>query len=755
MISPRSNEMEMKKGLTELIASLYGDSGIRKGVEKMSTIPMSDQEEDEDKESGGEHVQQQQQQQHGRNVSSGIDGIETTTTARDDRERRLSLASVSSGNEPPPVPERDPFEKTAFVTQKKGFDDNDLVDLYGADDEPRASRRYKDERLETLLSAASGVENMTCRVTAPCEFSDMTFPAPHMLVGGSYGMREKLVKRWGRAVSQDDDDDNEEEEEAPCFPLSTTQRVLLPALASFRDVVFLNHTEDDRRDARHLYALHCLNHIMRQRAIVRKHDTHLGALKKAMKRQHRRERRRSRSLSTGSAGSPSAQQRDVVNDDDDVKDNVVTTADVDVRDQGFVRPRVLVLLPFRSDAEAFVTTLLSLLPSRYKVHNRRRFYDEYGYDDDDESDEDRNNKQEAEWRRVFKGNNDDCFRLGIQLSTSAMRLFTDFYHSDIVVASPLGLRLATGTEEDHKMDFDFLSSIEIAIIDRAGILQMQNWENVELAMQHVNRLPKEHLENDLTRIYEWALNEQGRYYRQTLMFSSFPTAEMRATTRTHCRSSAGILWIKRDPVRGVLEDVKYSVRQVFQRLPDASTPESAVESRMKYFREHHESLLRENSTHVLLYVESYFDFVVVRAFLKKQLRPDELCCLSSDETASDIARARNDFFHGTKRVMLLSGRFHFFRRYQIRGARHIVFYSLPNTPTFYTDILNASLTSRSRHRRDDSTGQGHSVVALFDDYDAIRVEGIVGSARRKRMIRGRRRNRDSSASSRKAAFLFC
>ena len=51
---------------------------------------------------------------------------------------------------------------------------------------------------------------------------------------------------------------------------------MLPAMMSYQDVVFLNRSDDkDARDVRRLYALHCLNHIMRSRARVRKHDAEI------------------------------------------------------------------------------------------------------------------------------------------------------------------------------------------------------------------------------------------------------------------------------------------------------------------------------------------------------------------------------------------------------------------------------------------------------------------------------------------------
>ena len=55
-----------------------------------------------------------------------------------------------------------------------------------------------------------------------------------------------------------------------------------------------------------------------------------------------------------------------------------------------------------------------------------------------------------DWMVRFKGNMDDCFRIGISIGRKTMNLYSDFYKSDIIVASPIGLKLVI---EEKRMIF--------------------------------------------------------------------------------------------------------------------------------------------------------------------------------------------------------------------------------------------------------------------------------------------------------------
>ena len=79
---------------------------------------------------------------------------------------------------------------------------------------------------------------------------------------------------------------------------------------------------------------------------------------------------------------------------------------------------------------------------------------------------------------------------------------------------------------DKSRDYDFLSSLELIILDQADVFLMQNWDHVTHLFDHTHLQPKEAHDVDFSRVRTWSLNGWSRFYRQLLVFSSFVTPEI-------------------------------------------------------------------------------------------------------------------------------------------------------------------------------------------------------------------------------------
>jgi hypothetical protein len=250
-------------------------------------------------------------------------------------------------------------------------------------------------------------------------------------------------------------------------------------------------------------------------------------------------------------------------------------------DQGFVSPRVLVLCPFRSSARKLVFAMKEILGKNTTVSKALKFDEEFGFEeeedsdnDDDEDDEDnsedesdddvvgeangaadwsgkkakssakdkhkkpKKSKMPADWDALFNDNVDDDFKFGIQVNPQQgkgagkdkgvyLKLYSDFYESDIIIASPLGLKLAvdnrsaSGTAGEDKLTFDFLSSVELVVLHQSDVMYMQNWDHVEYILSQINRMPKVDRGTDFSRVRPYFLEGDAAAHRQLVVSSEY------------------------------------------------------------------------------------------------------------------------------------------------------------------------------------------------------------------------------------------
>ncbi|XP_057508744.1 protein NUCLEOLAR FACTOR 1 isoform X2 [Actinidia eriantha] len=490
---------------------------------------------------------------------------------------------------------------------------------------------------------------------------------------------------------------------------SSKQRYFLSLFNSYQDILhhnkkpfYLKGMEEDSSimDA---YLMHSLNHIFRTRDLVTKNDAKVAKHQKSAE--------------------------EILNGDNFL-------------DHGFTRPKVLILLPLASIAFRVVKRLIRLTPSSQKVNVEHldRFSDEYGtgvadnndYEDNDfEDGQSQKTSKPPDFQALFGGNNNDHFMIGIKFTRRSIKLYGDFYSSDMIVASPLGLitKIAESEVEKEK-DVDYLSSIEVLIIDHADVIAMQNWSHVDTVLEQLNHIPSKQHGTDIMRIRPWYLDGHAQFYRQTIILGSYLNPDINSLFNRHCVNYQGKVKLVNEH-KGVLPKVLLQVRQIYERF-DAESIIDADDARLEYFSKKVFPKIKDSiQGGVMIFISSYFEFVRVRNFLKSQ---DASFCLLGEYTKqSDISRARVWFFQGRRKIMLYTERAHFYHRYKIRGIQNLIIYSLPERKEFYPEIVNMLEGSHSM-----------ACTVLFSRFDQLRMERIVGTAPAKRMV-----------ASEKGVFVFC
>lgn len=387
----------------------------------------------------------------------------------------------------------------------------------------------------------------------------------------------------------------------------------------------------------------------------------------------------------------------------------------EVRDQGFTRCTVLVLMGVRGDAYDFVRRIMNFSPHS-QVEGLDKFEEVVA------ADEVRFRNKPRDYVERFSVNMDDCFVFGVHFHYDSIRLCASLASSDIVVASPLGLRTVIGDEKSRNANADFLSSVEVVVLDSCEMLMMQNWDHVDTVFKMLNTIPKEIGSCDISRLQHHHLNGWSRHLRQTIACGEVSTPEINALFRKRCFTPRrALIDMTHGGVLHLLPETG-QLQQVFQKTP-FSTITAAPDERLDYFcKRILPGLIRER-TGVVIFVSNYFDFVRIRRHMKQEQY--DYCHLCEYTSKKDISRDRYDFIHRKAPVLLYTERLHFYHRYVLRGAQHVVFYDLPIIPRHFVEIVSFI----PKKLMPDA-----HIMVLYNALDKMRLERIVGTERANAML---------------------
>ncbi|KAH7815106.1 putative U3 small nucleolar RNA-associated protein 25 [Monocercomonoides exilis] len=270
------------------------------------------------------------------------------------------------------------------------------------------------------------------------------------------------------------------------------QRPFLQSLFGYEDILFNRLSPTNERHLRQIVLLHLVNHVVKSRELIVSHNSVLSEKKQSGRDKddellteygqlHRLDESRA-SKTSKSAPSSSSES---------------TSQPNKYRDQGFVRPRILIICATRNAAYELVNDyLLKLIPSihRGNISLGAKFNRLFGPEPEEEEDEEREEKGEDEdedmdveeendelgeedegeedggevkkikrrfksshkknmkpqpiqtvsekpesFKRTFKGNVDETFCFGVGLTRRSVKLLCNLSDADFIIASPAGL----------------------------------------------------------------------------------------------------------------------------------------------------------------------------------------------------------------------------------------------------------------------------------------------------------------------------
>ncbi|KAK1939847.1 hypothetical protein X943_003912 [Babesia divergens] len=387
------------------------------------------------------------------------------------------------------------------------------------------------------------------------------------------------------------------------------------------------------------------------------------------------------------------------------------------KSHGFTRPRVLYICGLKSNARDFIHHLTTLLSVKKGDPKYSKFCEEYDLPEEDAEEQRasfRKTNKSFDFVETFSGNQDDAFKMGLRYQGGMLHLYTPFYTSDIIVASPLGLNIML--QED---DYDFLSSIEVLLIDRLDVVKFQNWRFLLDVVEKTNLPLKKWRDADINRLRVSTIDGQIKMYRQTVAVSCTNHCVFNAFFRRF-ENRRGFIKLACMPTTDfVLLGSQLKLQQLFINVA-ASSVKDADGELMKYFVKNMLSSIHGIGG-VLIVLGDYTHFLRMH----NELRAANFEYLPCHESCTNkqMLFARQQFQAGNAPVIVTTSRMLFFKRYIIKGTSRVFFVIPPEYPEIYREMFKmVDLSKRN------------SIVTLYTRFHANQLEPIVGHDKLQKLL---------------------
>ncbi|SCN61728.1 U3 small nucleolar RNA-associated protein 25, putative [Plasmodium chabaudi adami] len=444
----------------------------------------------------------------------------------------------------------------------------------------------------------------------------------------------------------------------------------------------------------------------------------------------------------------------------------------DLCDESFSKPKILILCAFRYICKEYVDLLINML-SLIEVKNKNRFINEY-----DITPEEKKNlknmyikkKQSFDYINLYRGNSDDCFRLGIKLfeNEKKIQLYSPFYDSDILICSPLGLEIiikeyketddktnniyneddnysddyelngadnsAKKTKKKKKIntnnnkkkklyEYDFLSSIEVLVIDQIDIILMQNILTLKNVLNFINKPLLKWRNANINRIAKYAIDGYIKNYRQTIITSSIIDTNFISLIQLSNNYRSFLkLFIKNDDDT-ILLSIRnmFKINQYFKKIEcdDILKIEECI---IDFFSTNVIEILT-NIKQLIICIPTYIEYIRLYEILKK----NDISFKGVNEYTTEKKRIKiQKLFKFEKvNILLVTSRLIYYERCTFKNANHVIFFSPPKFQFMYFELIK-NITTNTPNA---------SSMCYYTKYHTYELERIVGQKRAIHLMR--------------------
>ena len=335
-----------------------------------------------------------------------------------------------------------------------------------------------------------------------------------------------------------------------------------------------------------------------------------------------------------------------------------------------------------------------------------------------------------------EGNLNDVFALGIEFRKKSMKLFSEFYKSDIVLASTMGLKKVIG--EDKKYDADFLSSVELVIVDSLETINMQNIEHLQFCLEQLNLKPVEQRDADINRVQMHHIEKKSCEFRQLVFLSQITTPVLNSTFLKNSKNITGKSFVKLnyDTKKWVSKIKVPGLVLMFKKLNSKKDGvlQSQSNLRLKYFSE---KLLKDiksrSQSGVLIFLPDHFDYIRVKNLMNKRMKIDPGDNFAELNEYDSVTKRKNQRRMFSKddgieaKCLLFTERYYFYhRKFPPRGSvKNVVFYGLPSFDRYFYDMCSCV-----------EPGEQAFVHVMFFENEFEQLARLVGKAKALEMVKG-------------------
>ena len=358
---------------------------------------------------------------------------------------------------------------------------------------------------------------------------------------------------------------------------------------------------------------------------------------------------------------------------------------------GFVRPRILVILNYKHEFFTLAKKLFSLSKNPLKEKESKDLENLY-YSEEN----------------AFEDN----FCVGISFKDKFIYTTNSLKKCDIIFGS---VKYLFKKEDEMK---SLLSSIEILFYHKLEINLINDLEMTKKVLKNINSVPehKECTEN-LENVRNIFVNNLSKFFRQNIFYSEFTNIELNSLINRNCFNYRGILKMKNYYTNQIDNILKNKFNFSFEKI-NIKNLKTEAQEKFNYFKNQLWKDIRKDKKweKSLLIVNNYIIYKKLKNYLREKHSP--VGFISEHTPKNKIQGVFAKFNSGAFEYILMTERMLFFQICHPQRYYNIIFFNLP----FFSKTWDF-LIENFMFKEDEK----NQIIVIFSKKDSFDLERIIGT----------------------------